>query len=100
MPQLKTLPWWPTAWIAETGDTITPEEIRKNGVLINVRRFSNALTLVVDVKGATCKETVGPALSEDRLILLRHILLQHYGEPMEAVEDLDIDLQGVFPVVK
>jgi hypothetical protein len=61
---------------------------------------ADTLTLVVDCNGVICTATISPHLPEDTLILLRHILLQKYGEPMAAVEDLDIDLQGVFLVIK
>ena len=100
MPQLKMLQWWPTAWLPDAGSAPTAEEVRKNGVLKNVRRSVDTLTLVVDCNGVICTATISPNLPEDTLILLRHILLQHYGQPMAVVEDLDIDLQGVFPVVK
>lgn len=100
MPQLKTLQWWPTNWLARDGRALAADEVRKHGVLAKVGRSSDTLTLVVDCRGVECTATVSPDLPEDTLILLRHILLQRHGEPMTLVEDLDIDLRGMFPVVK
>lgn len=100
MPQLKTYPWWPSAWLVEGGPQLNAEEVRKQGVLKNVSRSEYTLTFVVDCAGSICRATVHPHLPEDTLILLRHILLRLYGEPIAVVEDLDVDLQGVFPIVK
>jgi hypothetical protein len=100
MTRLKELPWWPTIWAAQTGSRCSAEEINKSGVLMNVRRSQNSLTLLVDHKGVLCSATVTPRVSEDTVILLRHILLQQYGHPLEVVGDLAIDLQGVFPAIK
>jgi hypothetical protein len=100
MSQLKTHPWWPTAWLPYGGRCATGE-VRTNGVLKNVRRSTDNLTLVVDCNGVICTATVSdPYLAEDTLILLRHVLLQRYGEPMAVIEDFDIELGGMFPVVK
>jgi hypothetical protein len=96
MTRLKELPWWPTIWIAQTGNAApTATEISKNGALNNVQRLPNGLTLLVDLSGVICKATVSPALSEDALFLLRHILLQYRGQPMAVVEAIDIDFQNV-----
>jgi hypothetical protein len=95
MTRLKELPWWPTIWIAQTGNAPTATEISKNGALNNVQRLPNGLTLLVDHNGIICTAIVNPALSEDALILLRHILLQYRGQPMEVVEAIDIDFQNL-----
>ena len=100
MIRLKELPWWPTIWAAQTGSPCTAEEINRDGVLLNVQRSQTSLTLLVDHKGIICSATVRPKVSEDALILLRHILLQQYGHPMEVVGNLGIDLQAVFPAAK
>jgi hypothetical protein len=100
MTRLKDLPWWPTIWAAPAGNPCPTEEINKSGVLMNVRRSQSDLTLLVDHKGVICSATVSPRVSEDALILLRHILLQQYGLPMEAISNLGIDLQRAFPPIK
>jgi hypothetical protein len=100
MPQLKRHSWWPTAWLSDDHRTPTAEEVRANGVLKNVRRSSDSLTLVVDCKDITCMATITPHFPEDTLILLRHIFLGYYGQPMAVIEDLDIELGSTFPVVK
>jgi hypothetical protein len=99
MPQLKTHSWWPTAWLPD-GSECTTEEVRRNGVLKNVRRSADSLTLVVDCKDIICTATITPHFPEDTLILLRHIFLGYYGQPMAVIEDLDIELGSTFPVVK
>jgi hypothetical protein len=60
----------------------------------------HALTLVVDCKDIICTATITPHFLEDTLILLRHIFLGYYGQPMAVIEDLDIELESTFPVVK
>jgi len=69
-------------------------------VLKNVRLLDDSLGLVVDYKGAICTATVMPNLSKDAVILLRHILLQHFSQPMEVVEKIDIDFNGSFPFIR
>jgi hypothetical protein len=49
------------------------------------------LLLVVDDNGVICTATIASNLSADFFILLRHILLQHWGEPMEVVENIDLN---------
>jgi hypothetical protein len=74
--------------------------VRTNGELKNVGRSGGYPHAGGGLQGVICTATISPHLPEDTLILLRHILLQKYGEPMAALEDLDIDLQGVFLVIK
>lgn len=100
MAKLKTLQWWPRAWLSNGGSTHTAEEVRKHGVLNNVSRSMDTLTLIADCNGAICTATITPHLSEEMLILLRHIFLGYYGQPMAVIEDLDIELGSTFPVVK
>lgn len=69
-------------------------------MLKNVRRLQDGLSLVIDYKGVDCMAAVMLGFSEDTLILLRQILLQRFGEPIALIEDLDINLQGAFPIVK
>lgn len=92
MPQLKDFAWWPTTWSATTGNDPTAAEINKYGVLKNVRRVSRALILVIDCNGVICTATIAPSVSEDILILLRHILLQHWDEPIRLVAEIEFSL--------
>ncbi len=92
MSQLKDFGWWPNVWIDETGNSSTPTEISNDAVLKNVRRTFGSLTLVADRNGVIYTATLGSHLSEDFLILLRHILLQHLGEPISGVEQFDVTL--------
>jgi hypothetical protein len=96
MARLKELEWWPTFWGTEAGNSPTAEEISNDGVLKNVRLFRDGLTLMVDHKGVICTTIVTPQLSRDALILLRHILLQYYGQPMAVIEAMDIDVKEEF----
>ena len=91
MARLRYYSWWPNAWVDDASLAHTPIEIRKDAVLRNVRRAGEELTLVVDCNGLICTATIESNLSEDFLILLRHILLQHWGEPISAVEDLEVN---------
>ena len=100
MPQLRMLQWWPTAWQSDSGTAPTAGEIRQTGVLRNVGRSHNTLTFVVDCNGVICTATIDPQLPEHTVILLRHILLQHYGESVAAVEDLNVELDDVIPHVR
>ena len=99
MAPLKDLPWWPTVWVSQTGDSHTSAEISRDGVLKNVRLLDNGLSLVVDYKGVVCTGVITrPSdLSQDSLILLRHILLQCWGQPMDVLENIDIDLSTWSP---
>ena len=99
MAQLRYCGWWPNGWLDESGGfPATAAEIRKGGVLKNARPVPDGLTLMVDHNGVTYTAQIAANLSEEFLILLRHILLQHWGEPMEAVEDIDIGFDELSPV--
>jgi hypothetical protein len=91
MTSLNKFQWWPKYWLAQAGSNPTTAEISKHGTLTNVQMLDGSLRLVVDYMGTSCTGTISPGLSKDALILLRHILLQHYGERMEIVEQIDID---------
>jgi hypothetical protein len=54
MAKLKTLQWWPRTWLSNGGSAHTAEEVRKHGVLNNVRRSMDTLTLIADCNGAIC----------------------------------------------
>ncbi len=100
MPRFKEYPWWPTTWEAQAGQKPTPEKISRGGLLRNVRLLGrHDLSFVVDHKGATYTATVTPNLPEDTLILVRHILLQQWGEPMNVVEEIELGFDGPFPFV-
>ena len=96
MPLLRTLPWWPTEWFRDGGRTFIGQEVRKSGIVKTVRPlFGNVLIIVVECKGELCTSTITAPFSDDILILLRHILFQHYGERIENVENLNIDFEGI-----
>ena len=94
MTKLRDFSWWPSAWIDKSGGSISPTEIT-NAPLKNVRRAGRELILMVEHNGSVCTATFGSSLSEDLIILLRHILLQHWGEPVSAVEHIEIDLAAL-----
>jgi hypothetical protein len=103
MSRLKDFPWWPTVWVSETGAFDAPAEINTVGVLKNVWPVaSRGLKLIVDYRGHVFTGTIKwpPTASEDSLIWLRHILLQHWGEPMCVVENIAIHFRGRVPVKK
>jgi hypothetical protein len=100
MARLRDFPWFPTAWVAESGHAATAAEISRDGVLNNVRLLDKNLSLVVDHKGVICTATVMLDLPEDALILLRRMLLQYCGQPMNVVEEVDIVFSGPFPVIR
>ena len=56
--------------------------------------------IVVEAKGITYRATVDPGGSEDTLILLRHILLQYYGQSVEVISRLNIDMRDWLPFVR
>ena len=91
MTLLNNFQWWPKYWLAQTGSNLIPAEISRDGILKNVQTLDGSLRLVVDYKGISCTATILPGLPKDASILLRHILLQYYGERMEIVEQIDID---------
>src|SRR5262245_47384418 len=93
MSRLRDLSWWPTTWLDEKGLPISPAP--SDGILKNIRRVNNDLLLIVDHNGGIYTATISSHLSEDFLILLRHILLQHWGNPLSAVEDLEIDFSRI-----
>ena len=90
MACLKDFPWWPSVWTNKAGASLTTAEIKEHGVLKNASRRSDNLTLTVELNGAVYTAKIAIELSEDFIILLRHILLQHWGEAMEAVENVDV----------
>ena len=95
MTRLRDYPWWPNAWTSENGGSHSPIEIRKKGMLQNVRRMGNELTLILECNGVIHSAKIGSHLSGDVLILLLHILIQHWGEPISAVEDLEVNFPGL-----
>ena len=90
MNRLGEFSWWPVTWLDDKSRSVSPTDIRENAVLKKVRRRGVELTLIVDHKGATCTAKIVAHLSEDFLILLRHVLLQQWGEPISAVENFEI----------
>lgn len=90
MTRLRDFSWWPNSWTNEAGASLTTAEIKQHGVLTNARRLFDGLSLTVDHNGVVYTAKITAHLSEDFLILLRHILLQHWGEPMKVVENFDI----------
>lgn len=53
------------------------------------------LTLILKSDGAIFTATIGPNLSVDFSVLLRHLLLQHCGELISDVEHIEIDLAAL-----
>ena len=103
MTRLKDFPWWPTVWVNERGASLAPAELSTDGTLKNARPTGNSgLSLIVDYRGIIFTAIISrpPTLSQDSLILLRHILLQHWGEAMCVVENIDIHFRRRFPVKK
>jgi len=90
MACLKDFPWWPSVWTNEADASHTTAEISEQAVFTNARRLSDGLTMAVEQNGVAYTAKITAHLSEDFLILLRHILLQHRGEPMKVVENFDI----------
>ncbi len=86
MARLRDFSWWPKNWVDDNGSPCIPTD----AVLKNVRRVDNNIIIIVEHRGAICSAKVTPQLSDDFLILLRHILLQHWGEPMSAVENFEL----------
>jgi len=103
MPRLKDFPWWPTVWVSETGAFDAPAGISTDGVLKNAWPMnSSGLKVIVDYRDHVFTGIIKwpSTASGDSLIWLRHILLQHWSEPMCVVENIDIHFRGRFPVKK
>jgi hypothetical protein len=90
MLRLRDFPWWPNACIDERGRLLNPTD----AVLKNVRRLGNELLLILECEGTTYTAKAGAHLPENDLILLCHILLQHYGLPLSEVENFDVDFDA------
>ena len=90
MARLRDFPWWLSTWVSKTGSSPATAEMSKHGVLKNVRLLRDGITLIMDHNGVIYTSKITPHLSEDFLILLRHILLQQWEQPMEVVENSDI----------
>jgi hypothetical protein len=87
--KLRDFSWWPKVWYDKVNRSVSPTVIRNEAVLTNVRLSDTRLTLISQMSGATfTAKTDHFVLSVDFLILLRHILLQHYGEPISDVENI------------
>ena len=80
MACLKDFPWWQSEWTDDAGASHTTAEISEQAVLTNARRLSDSLNLTVELDGVVYTAKFTATLSEDFLILLRHILLQHRGK--------------------
>ena len=91
MTVLRDFSWWPNVWTSENGSSLIPIDIRKNGVLQNVSRKGTELTLILECNGVICTAKIGSAFSEEFVILLRHILLQHWGEPISSLENIEVN---------
>jgi|GEM_PF-7049061 len=90
MARLLDYPWWPRDWRRGERGPAKPPEVRK-AVLKNVRRGAHDLTLIAEYNGVIFTATIGSQLSDEFLILLRHILLQHWGDTISDVETLEAD---------
>jgi hypothetical protein len=90
MSCLKDFSWWPTQWTNAKVASLTTEEIKQQGVLKNARLSAEGLTLVSELNSVVYTAEITARLSEDFMILLRHILLQHWGEPITNVENVEI----------
>ena len=66
-----------------------------DGVLKNVRRKDNELLVIVEHGGDVRTARIASQLSFDFLILLRHILLQHWGESLSTVQNIEVDFGGL-----
>ena len=86
--------------MCESGSCSAPSVEDKNGVLKNVRTQPGGLTLMVDQNGVVYTARIVNNLSEDFLILLRHILLQYRGEPMDVVKNIEIDFNVIMSIVR
>ena len=94
VPRLKDYPWWPTVWATPAGWFITDDEMIRVGLFQNARRVAGGLSLEAAHGGVICTARINSSeMSLDQLILLRHILLQHYREPMRIVADLEFDFR-------
>jgi hypothetical protein len=91
MTWLGNFSWWPNVWVNDANRSFTSSEINKTAVLKNVRRTGNDLILFAEHGGVVYTGKINTQLSEDFLILLRHILLQHWGEPLSAVKDVEVN---------
>ena len=94
MPELRDFSWWPSAWLDESGALIGRDEIT-NAILKNVRRADRELILIAQNNGHMYTAIIGDPLPMDIIVLLRHILLQFWGEPVSAVEHIEIDLAAL-----
>ena len=87
--KLRDFSWWPKVWYDKVNRSVSSTVIQKEAVLTNVRLSDTRLTLISQMNGVTfTAKTDDFVLSVDFLILLRHILLQHYGEPISVVENI------------
>src|SRR5262245_2033704 len=82
-------PWWPKTWTDEWGRSPDPIELRETAVLKYARKSDDDLIVILEHEGAICTAKIAQ-LSEDFVILLRHILLRHCGEPISAVENIEV----------
>jgi hypothetical protein len=89
-------------WEAETGNSPTPPEISKDAVLKNARFSNDGLSLTAEHNGVVYTGIIARSLnlSEDFLIMLRHFLMQHWGDPIEVVENFDLESNGYFRFVR
>jgi hypothetical protein len=95
MTRLGDFSWWPTVWVDNRNLSFPLSQLRTKAVLTNVRRTGTDLVLFVEHDGLVCTGKISAPLSEDFLILLRHVLLQHWSEPLSAVEDVQVNFDSL-----
>jgi hypothetical protein len=90
--KLRDFTWWPKRWLTEAGQLSPADQVRR-GHLEECDLGPNGLILVVnDYYGERVFGSIPqPSFkSPQNMVGLLDFLLEHIGEPIAAVEDLDV----------
>jgi len=89
--KLRDFPWWPRTWKTTDHKDITPDQVRNDGFLSTSYIISGDLMIEVDYYGKTILGRVGRSLNAPaNLGRVGDFLLDHFGESMATVEDLEV----------
>lgn len=94
MNRLRDYYWWQDiSWSSRSGISPNASQISKDGAFESCRLTNRGLHIVVNYKDLTCSAIITPSHAPNvDLTKLRDILLPYRGQPMQVLQNLEIDL--------
>ena len=90
--KLRDFTWWPGKWNTIYYQDVQPDQVAKVGIFQTCKLTSRGLMIEVSYHGITVLGRMPqPSFNlPENLVGLRDFLLQHTGEPLATVEDLEV----------